>query len=381
MTALDANDIARRYGSAGLRKVWDAARVEKPHSEPARIKLVPFSEIALGNERRYLVKGLIPTPGLSVIWGPPKSGKSFWTFDVVMHVALGWEYRGRRVHQGPVVYCCFEGQSGIKARVEAFRQRLLSDRSQEVPFFLQPMTLDLVSDHDQLIEAVRATLRSTTPVAVVLDTLNRSLVGSESSDTDMSNYVRAADAIRDAFDCSVLVVHHCGINDSRPRGHTCLTGAADAQLAVKRDGADNVLVTVEFMKDGDAGESIASRLDRVEVGTDEDGEPITSCVVVESQATSSKPASRRKLNRGAQIAYQALQKALIKAGEQPPAANHIPDSVNAVTVGLWREYAYQSGISGSDQDRAKQQAFSRAHETLIAEGLVGAWGEYRWLVT
>src|SRR5215510_14219600 len=182
MTALDANDIARRYRTEALRKAWGAAPIEVPHrDEPTRIRLVPFSEIALGNDRRYLVKGLIPTPGLSVIWGPPKSGKSFWTFDLVMHVALGWDYRGRRVHQGSVVYCCFEGQSGIKARVEAFRQRLLSDQSQEVPFFLQPMTLDLVSDHDELIEAVRATLRSTTPVAVVLDTLNRSLVGSESS--------------------------------------------------------------------------------------------------------------------------------------------------------------------------------------------------------
>ena len=76
----------------------------------------------------------------------------------------------------------------------------------------------------------------------------------------MSNYVRAADAIRDAFGCSVLVVHHCGINDSRPRGHTSLTGAADAQLAVKRDGGGNIFVTVEFMKDGNEGESIAARL-------------------------------------------------------------------------------------------------------------------------
>src|SRR5271169_5958977 len=116
MTALDANDIARTYGSEGLRKVWDAASVEEPHREPGRFKLVPFNEIALGRERRYLVKGLIPNPGLSVIWGPPKSGKSFWTFDLVMHVALGWEYRGRKVQQGNVVYCAFEGAEGFKPR-------------------------------------------------------------------------------------------------------------------------------------------------------------------------------------------------------------------------------------------------------------------------
>ena len=54
-----------------------------------------FDKVTLGTERRYLVKGLIPYPGLSVVWGPPKSGKSFWTFDLVMHVALDWAYRGQ----------------------------------------------------------------------------------------------------------------------------------------------------------------------------------------------------------------------------------------------------------------------------------------------
>ena len=113
------------------------------------------------------------------------------------------------------------------------------------------MTIDLVKEHTDLIAAIRAALTEP-PVVVVLDTLNRSLVGSESSDTDMSNYVRAADAIRDAFTCAVIIVHHCGINDSRPRGHTSLTGAADAQLAVKRDLNGTICVTVEFMKDGEA---------------------------------------------------------------------------------------------------------------------------------
>jgi hypothetical protein len=36
-----------------------------------------------------------------------------------MHVALGWKYRDRRVQQGAVVYCAFEGQAGLRNRVEA----------------------------------------------------------------------------------------------------------------------------------------------------------------------------------------------------------------------------------------------------------------------
>ena len=87
-----------------------------------RFHLVPFDEIRLGTEPLCLVKGLIPRIGLTVVWGPPKSKKLFWTFDVAMHVALGRVYRGRRAQQGPVVYCAFEGQSGIGARAEAFRQ-------------------------------------------------------------------------------------------------------------------------------------------------------------------------------------------------------------------------------------------------------------------
>src|SRR5262245_44417744 len=64
----------------------------------SRIRLIPFDEIKLGREPRYLVKGIIPREGLVVVWGPPKCGKSFWTFDVAMHVALNWLYRDRRVY-------------------------------------------------------------------------------------------------------------------------------------------------------------------------------------------------------------------------------------------------------------------------------------------
>ena len=77
----------------------------------------------------------------------------------------------------------------------------------------------------------------------MLDTLNRSLAGSESDDKDMAAYIKAADAIREAFGCVVVVVHHCGVQETRPRGHTSLTGAVDAQLAVKRDAAGSVVVT------------------------------------------------------------------------------------------------------------------------------------------
>jgi hypothetical protein len=93
----------------------------------------------------------------------------------------------------------------------------------EIHFHLIGARANLVTDHPELIGAIRTQLRGK-PVAVVLDTLNRSLQGSESDDKDMTAYVKSADAIREAFGCAVIIVHHCGVEGSRPRGHTSLTG-------------------------------------------------------------------------------------------------------------------------------------------------------------
>ena len=258
---------------------------ERTKTRRPRFKLVPFDQITLGTEPRYLVHGLVPRVGLSVIWGPPKSCKTFFAFDIGMHVALGWEYRGRRVQQGPVVYCALEGKSGVEKRCEAFRLRFLSEQVEDVPMHLITQQLDLVHDVREFLAAIRDALPDVAPVAVVLDTLNRSLRGSENSDQDMSAYVRAADAIREAFDCAVLIVHHSGIEGSRPRGHTSLTGAADAQIAIKRDGAGNVIATIEWLKDGPEGDKIVSALETVEVGVDAEGAPINSGVIVPSEAS------------------------------------------------------------------------------------------------
>src|SRR5437868_2260889 len=70
-----------------------------------RFKLVPFKDLKPDPKELYRVKGIIPHVGVAMIWGPSKCGKSFWTFDISMHVALGWMYRDHRVQQGPVVYC------------------------------------------------------------------------------------------------------------------------------------------------------------------------------------------------------------------------------------------------------------------------------------
>jgi len=237
----------------------------------------------------------------------------------------------------------------------------------------------LVADHQALIAVIRATIRVVPPAAIVIDALNRSLAGSESDDRDMAAYVKAADAIRDAFNCAVVIVHHCGHEGTRPRGHSSLIGAVDAQIAVKRDAADNIIATVELMKDGSQGDEFSSRLEVVEIGIDDDGDLITSCVVapIEGLAPSCKDKAA-KLTKGAKIALDALHEVVSDYGAVPPASTHIPAGVKCAMIDQWREYALRRGISTSDKESATRMAFNRATESLVAARRVAIWDDYAW---
>ena len=245
-----------------------------------RFLIRPYEQICVDEtHRNYLIKGLISSTGIAVIWGPPKCGKSFWALDAALHVALGWEYRGRRVRQGLVLYLALEGAKAFEARVEAFRQH---HNAANADFGLITAHLNLVAEHQALLGEIRQQVRDRKPVAVFIDTLNRSLKGSESKDEDMAAYIAAADAVATAFECVVPIVHHCGVDATRPRGHTSLTGAVECQLAIRRDAAaGQFIVTLEFCKDGPEGAELVCKLEPVNVGIDPDGDAITTCVVIE----------------------------------------------------------------------------------------------------
>ena len=164
-----------------------------------------------GVEPLYLIDELVPVRGLVDIWGKPKCFKSFVTLDMMLHVSLGWEYHDRSVRQGAVVYCAFEGAHGYKKRVEALRRHYEIAEDTHVPLYIMPGQANLIKDHVRLIADLKARAGGSDTGAVVLDTLNKSLIGSESKDIDMSAYLRAAEAIRDAFGCVVIIVHHCGL--------------------------------------------------------------------------------------------------------------------------------------------------------------------------
>jgi len=195
----------------------------------------------------------------------------------------------------------------------------------------------------------------------------------------MSAYVRACDRLREAFRCAVIVVHHCGTNDQRPRGHTSLTGATDTQIEVKRDRAGIIIATVEFMKDGPEGDKIISRLVVVDLGNDEDGEPISSCIVEPSEQ-GAPSSGARPLSGQAGIAFRLLQNALASDGQPPPETTHFPRSRLIVSLPLWRSYCQKGGLAEGDNDDTFTTAWKRVRRKLQDGGYIGVWDNSVWIV-
>jgi hypothetical protein len=172
-------------------------------------------------------------------------------------------------------------------------------------------------------------------------------------------------------------VHHCGVDGTRPRGHTSLGGAVDAQLAVKRDAADNIIVTVEFMKDGPEGETLLSRLEVVEIGQDSDGETMTSCAVVQVENAVAKSSPDRKHSDRQCLALDALADCAAKQGEPPPESFGLPNGLLAVSVAAWRDAMISRGIIDKEAKNPRED-FRRLKNSLQARRDIGIRDELVW---
>lgn len=311
----------------------------------------------------YLVKGLIPTQGLTIIYGKSGGGKSFFTIDLAAHLAAGRAWRGRKVKKSVVIYVAAEaGRSSLK-RAEALRKFKFSPEELENFCFMTESPNLLEAAEVSTFMAQLTLINETKPLdLVVIDTLSRAVAGkNENAPETMSAVVGVADKIRNEFGAGTLFVHHPGKSESAgSRGHSSLPAAADLILAIS-----NGIATVEKSRDGIAGDQYPFSLDVVELGHDEDGEPITTCLV-----TADKPNHHPKFPRltgVGLVAHQALSEVISLKGQRMPETSTIFAGAIAVDISDWRkQFEIRYGRDGD----ATRKAFQRGKEALLKANLI-----------
>lgn len=227
---------------------------------------------------RWLVKRVIPADSIGMLFGGSGTFKSFIALDAALHVAHGLPWLGRRTSKGDVLYIAAEGGSGLWSRICAWH-RARRMQWAGVPLYVIPAAVDLKADSWRVVDA--AQLIGVRPALVVVDTLSQTYSGEENSANEMAAYLRELGLrFRQLWGCSVLLIHHSGhLATERPRGSSAIRGNMDFLIGCFRDEKE-MLATVSCVKqkDGDAFDDQAFQLSVHELGTDSDGDAITSLV-------------------------------------------------------------------------------------------------------
>jgi hypothetical protein len=192
-------------------------------------------------------------------------------------------------------------------------------------------------------------------------------------DVDMTAYTAAAEAVRKHFGCVVIIVHHCGYDDTHARGHTSLPAAVDAELSISRsENSPLVVVTVKHMRDGPEGLIIRSRVQSVKLDPDQNGRPRSSLVVVSDDTPGLAGASTGRPDSATPTFIIAMQAALASAGE--PFQPDGKPTVRAVAEDEVRKIFHRHFIDAEGDPikslDAQRKAFTRAVKRAITEGLV-----------
>ncbi|MBR0684256.1 AAA family ATPase [Roseomonas eburnea] len=237
----------------------------------ARLPVLTTQEAVSLPPPEWLIEGLIVRDTLSVVYGPPRSLKSFLALHIGLSIAHGVPWGATTPAPVGVAYVAAEGAAGLGRRIQAWEQyHHVAGASNR--FRLIPATINLRHPEtvSLLIEALRAEeSKGSFPIGlIVFDTLARSMVGGdENSALEMGQVIDAADRLRREFKSSVMLIHHTGKDRARGmRGSNRLLGDVDTSLEVERsESTGNLTVHVRKQKDAEDGQSYGFLTQSVEL--------------------------------------------------------------------------------------------------------------------
>ncbi|WP_170352516.1 AAA family ATPase [Ruegeria lacuscaerulensis] len=261
---------------------------------PSRLKFLSPTDCETLPTRNYLIKGLLGEGDVAAVIGAPGAGKSLLAPYLGYAIAQGAEVFGCRNRQGGVFYVAAEDSHGMRARVQALRGQY----GDADAFRLVEGVSDLLSENSEDLKALLIAVEDRRPVLIVIDTLAIAFPGLEENEAKAMGRVVAVARSLTRWGAAVVLVHHdTKAGDGLPRGHSILNGALDLSLHLKRNGKV-VCVRPTKNRNGSTDQQLAFRVDTVQMGNDDDGEPVLTAICVEEHATelqkTGKPLARSK---------------------------------------------------------------------------------------
>lgn len=339
---------------------------------PRRIsQLEWFGDVRPALTDNYLIKDVLAQGAMSVVYGPSNSGKTFFVLDMMFHLAAGNEWRRRRTVPAAVLYLAAEGGRGIANRIAALREHT---GAQDVALALRRGGLDLLkSEADlQAVYDFAAEVHGRypdRPLVIVIDTLSRVMAGGdENGPADMTQFIKNVDMIREKTGAHICIVHHSGKDAARgARGHSSLRAATDTEIEIEEPAEDSNARMARDTKQRDytSHKEFAFALQVVELGEDQDGDDVTSCVVIEADAGEVKRA-KKKPSKNQRLILECFDMLLAEGRGRPnPGGDLMPEPGRFMGMDV---SVLSDAFHGKYQGQNPHRAFSEAIDGLTEPG-------------
>ena len=348
----DLSAIAKKYDPEGSRKPSASTFTFTSADEAASKATAP----------NYLIKGVLEKGAHGVLAGETQTFKSFLALHMAHSVCTGTDFFGHKVFEdGPVVYICGEGHSGLNRRAKAFTLELNGFNGR-----LYILDQRAVINDDDDMSALASALSEIKPVLVIFDTFS-SLTSDveENSNSDVSTTLNLITATCRASGAASMIVHHHGKDSSKGiRGASAFSANVDFSFRMTRDSSSMTATLVCLkMKDSEPFDAITLQAEIIDIEVqDQEGQPTTSILLSEITHTPIAELvglTLPNIPKEERLALVALQTVF----EEKVAQSSGTNSTSALPVVSQAEWK-------NEATKQKTANFSRARSSLLKKELV-----------
>ena len=394
LNADDGEEATRKTLKSGLED-----GMKCPHPDLDADQQETYTEPPTGNSWKYhsgaapvplrwLIKGILPETGAALmagVWGAYKTTIAL-EISVCVMAGLPFADQFRVKRPGAVLYIALEGAGMLPSRLSAIAAK--HQVTDPLPFGWRgdcpPLTdKNAVEELCSIANEAAIDLKRNFGVPVVMiwiDTLITAASFASGEDNDAAAAQRVMTTLREISQRTgalVIGIDHFGkVMESGTRGSSAKEGAADTVIALLADrtvggAVANTRLAMRKQRDGMSGFEVPFTVRIAEVGTDEDGDPVTA-PVVEWQASQQTSHADIRWTPSMQLLRRVLMTILVDSGQTVrPFSDGL--EVRGCDIRLVRaEYYRQYTADGTEQQKAeaRRKAFNRSVKDAQARGVV-----------
>jgi hypothetical protein len=345
------------------------------------------------------VKGMLPEIGTALLSGQWGLYKSFTLFDLGVSLITGNNFAGYRVkRRGGMMVFAAEGAFDISNRLEGLAQcGKLPPEPQPFAWkatFPSLLQAGAYAELERMVAEVEKQMlaRWGMPlVSIAVDTMAAAAgFRDEQDNAEGQRVMNVLSQLAKRFKCCTIAVDHFGKDASTgTRGASAKEAVADAVLALLGDRAQsgkvsNSRLAIRKLRNGETGKEIRFDTRVLQLGTDEDGDPITTRVIEWKTSGEATTAKKPRWTTTLEPLRKALTTAVIEQGRPLRPFGQEGQVVQAVDRDILRAEFFKWVKVDSDTEEKKADArrkkFERAVSSAAAVGLIGLFKEMAWLI-